>query len=162
MTVIPLTAASELDLAVDGADAVGTEGVLIKGGGAALVRERLIIASARQRLILVDATKSIGPLQNVTVPIAVVPFGWTYVLAQLQEVAAQVTLRVVDAKPVITDDGLYVLDAQFAKLMDPLRMHQSVKQIAGVVDTGIFAGYNPEIWVGDGAAEWALATPNGS
>lgn len=156
MTVIPLTEARDLDLAVDGADAIGTEGVLIKGGGAALVRERLVIASARHRLILVDDSKPIGPLHNVSVPIAVIPFGWTYVMAQVLTFAAQVTLRTLEAKPIVTDDGLYVLDAQFANLSDPLAMHQSLKLIEGVADTGIFAGYNPEIWVGNAQTEWPL------
>lgn len=156
LRVESLDAMPHLDLAVDGADAVGSEQVLIKGGGAALVRERLVMASAGSALILVDDKKPIGPFRHVTVPIAVVPFGWAYVRDRVQAWAPEVELRQHQSRPVVTDDGLYLLDAHFDELADPVGFHQSLRLVEGVVDTGIFAGYRLEVWVSDGVAVWPL------
>lgn len=156
LIVQALPALSELDLAVDGADAVGPNGVLIKGGGAALVRERLVIAAAQRTLILIDAGKPVGALRNVIVPVAVIPFGWTVVQRRLHELADAVDLRRVEGSPVVTDDGLYVLDAYFSLLAYPEQVHRAFKVIEGVVDTGIFVGYRTEIWASDGDQVWPI------
>ncbi len=146
----------EVDLAVDGADAVSPDRVLIKGGGAALVRERLVIASAGSTLILVGDDKPTGPFYHVTVPIAVVPFGWAYVRDCVRRLTDHVELRRQESLPVVTDDGLYLLDAHFDEVRDPIGLHQALKLTEGVVDTGIFAGYQPEVWISDGVAVWPL------
>lgn len=154
LIIKPLEDFSELDLVVDGADAVGPEGTLIKGGGAALVRERLLIAAAKRVQILLDATKPVGPLSNLVVPLAVVPFGWRLVKAAVAPQVDWVKLRTRAGKPQVTDDGLYVLDVHYGALDDPQSWHQNLKQLPGVVDTGIFFGYAPEIWMSDGESVW--------
>lgn len=157
--VVPLETLGTVDLAVDGADRVDPRGTLIKGGGAALVRERLIIASARQVFILVDASKPVDRLQDVVVPLAILPFGWRQTLVRLQDAVAQVSLREHAGQPVMTDDGLFVADARIHDLTDPEGWHVRLKMVPGVVDTGIFTGYEPQVWVshgtGDGPQRWA-------
>ncbi len=145
-----------LDLAVDGADRVNPERVMIKGGGAALVRERLVMSQARRALILVDSTKLAPRLQQVTVPLAILPFAWPATLARIQEVTPEAYLRQVDGHPVMTDDGLYLVDAHVDDLPNPEDWHATVKMLPGVVDTGIFAGFPADVVVSDGEAVWPL------
>lgn len=154
IAVEPLEQFEQLDLAVDGADAVGPLGTLIKGGGAALVRERLILQSARRRLILVDFTKPLGDLSRTPVPVAVVPYGWAMARRHLKADAADVQLRQVGSVPVVTDDGLYILDVTGADLTYPAAVHERWKLVPAVADTGIFAGLGPEVWVSEGDAVW--------
>jgi len=150
LTVIPLESVSMIDFSVDGADAVNPDHVLIKGGGAALVRERLIIASAESTLILVDGSKPCTIFENVCVPVVVIPFGWSFTRDRLREFSYRVTLRCLGQEPFVTDDGLYILDAQFEKISDPKSLHRTLKMLDGVVDTGLFVGYHSTVWVSDG------------
>lgn len=154
LTVVPLESVSNMDLAIDGADAVDKNATLIKGGGAALVRERIIIASARRSLILVDASKTTQLFHQAIVPLAVIPFGWSQTRARVLHHAPVVSLRTREGHPVTTDDGLYILDATFDIIEDPLALHQRLKMIEGVVDTGLFVGYHPIVSVSDGSRIW--------
>ncbi len=156
LRVVPLETVATIDFAVDGADAVDVHGTLIKGGGAALVRERLIIAVAQQSLILVDDSKPMTTFENVTIPLAVIPFGWSNTRSRLQREAAAVTLRLAGESPKLTDDGLYILDAQFDVIEDAGALHRRLKLIDGVVDTGLFVGYRPVVWVSDGQRVWTM------
>lgn len=149
-------ALGELDLAVDGADQVNPAGVLIKGGGAALVRERLVMSQARQTLILVDSRKLMVAFEGVTVPVAILPFAWPSTLARIKQLCPQSELRQDHGQPVATDDGLYLVDARVEHLSDPAAWHASLKMLAGVVDTGIFAGFSAEVRVSDGDRVWRM------
>ena len=129
LIVKPLKDFSELDLVVDGADTVGREGTLIKGGGVALVPERLLIAAAKRVQILVDASKRRTFFRRR---------GSVWLEAGQRGGGPQadwVELRTQAGKP--------QLDA-------PQSLHQNLKQLAGLVDSGIFFGYAPEIWMSDG------------
>lgn len=153
LSVKALAELPELDLAVDGADAVGEDGTLIKGGGAALVRERLLIDAALHTVILIDNQKPRGSFRDVVVPVAVIPYGWRRACERISR-RAPATLRMRGAEPVVTDDGLYIVDAVFRQIDDAARVYADLKNLAGVVDVGLFLGYQPEVWVGDEQAVW--------
>lgn len=154
LTVVPLESLPFLDLAVDGADTVDERGVLIKGGGAALVRERLIIAASPRTLILVDEGKLVNAFHQVSVPLAIIPYGWRHTLDRLSRLTDGASLRASPAGPVVTDDGLYVVDVKVDAIPNPEEWHRRFKAVEGVVDTGLFVGYATEVWVRDrGRAE---------
>jgi ribose 5-phosphate isomerase A len=158
LPVQPPEAVEHLDLAVDGADQVNPAGVLIKGGGAALVRERLVMSQARQALILVDSRKLRAQFEAVTVPVAVLPFAWPATLARIKQWCPEAELRRDHGQPVVTDDGLYLVDAPVERLSNPAARHAWLKMLPGVVDTGIFAGFSVDVRVSDGLTVWRMAS----
>lgn len=152
--VVPLETVDHLDLVVDGADAVDEAGSLIKGGGAALVRERLIMRSARQAWVLVDQSKVVPQFHDVVVPLAVIPYGWRQTMSRLERIGVS-RLRTDDGRPILTDDGLYIVDLRVPVIDDPHAWHRHLKMEDGVVDTGLFAGYPVTTWVSDGQRVWS-------
>ncbi|NMP21459.1 ribose-5-phosphate isomerase RpiA [Sulfobacillus harzensis] len=155
LDVVPLESLEHVDLAVDGADAVDAHGALIKGGGAALVRERLVIAAARHTMILVDSSKVMNAFKRVRLPIAIIPFGWRQTLSRLNGLGVgTASLRRKGEGPVVTDDGLYIADLAIGNIAVPDMLHHELKRIDGVVDTGLFLDYPTAIWVSDGLTVW--------
>ncbi len=139
-----------LDYAIDGADFLDPTGILIKGGGGALVRERMILDAADRTVILVDASKLVDRLDGCQIPVAVVPFGWRVLVAKLKTLGAVVQLRYHQSEPFVTDDGLWILDTVWNPVPDPVALHHQLKSLPGVVDTGIFVGYQGQVWISDG------------
>lgn len=150
LVVRPFNGVKRLDYAIDGADAVNPQGVLVKGGGGALVREKLLLASAFRSLILVDPSKLVPSLARVTIAVAVVPFGWRHVASSIMELGAQVTLRRHNGRLFVTDDELCILDCRWDTVFDVDAMHYRLKAVVGVVEIGLFIGYHPRVWVSDG------------
>ncbi len=116
---IPLTdlsANTQIDLTIDGADEVSPGGDLIKGLGGALLREKIVAVNSRRLVIVVDQTKLVQRLgQRAALPIEVVPFGWSTHLSFLRELGAEPALRHGEAGPFLTDDGHYIIDARFSR-----------------------------------------------
>lgn len=154
ISVIDPDQVRELDLVIDGADWVNRQGVLIKGGGASLVRERLVLSLAQRGLIVVDSQKPVERFVDVTVPVAVIPYAVSHTLKRIRHHADQASVRLVEGDPLRTDDGLYIVDAKLSRLDDPRHWHETVKLLEGVVDTGIFVGYPCDIVVSDGQKVW--------
>lgn len=156
VALVPWDAVDTLDFSVDGADAVNAEHDLIKGGGRALVRERLVMVQSREAWILVDASKPTTVFHNVTVPIAILPYAWGQTRERIKRMSPWVQLRQENGDPVVTDDGLYIVDARFDTLDNPGAVHRSLKLVEGVVDTGLFVGYPTVVWVSDGVtvSQW--------
>lgn len=149
-----------LDYAIDGADYVDSVGTLIKGGGGALVRERMLLESAIRTLILIDDSKPVASLDRCVIPVAVVPFGWRTIKDKLLGQGAEAELRRHGDQPFMTDDGLFILDTRWNRVSHPLDLHRQLKLITGVVETGIFVGYHNHVWISDGTGvtRW---TPEG-
>ena len=140
---IPLTTLSEhpvIDVTIDGADEV-TEGMdLIKGGGGALLREKIVAQSSRREIIVVDESK-LSPLlgTNFTVPVEVVPFGSRTHAAFLKSIGATVSVRQNgDGSSFKTDQGNYILDCLFGPIEDPRQLAQRLNNRAGIVEHGLF------------------------
>ncbi len=151
---IPLTdlnAHPVVDLTLDGADEVDPEGNLIKGGGGALLREKIVASASCRFLIVVDETKLVARLAEVfPLPVEVVSFGWKVHEAGLRELGADPVLRVDAAgMPFRTDEGHHIIDCVFAGGISDLRAtDNAIRSRPGVVETGLFLDMSPEVFVG--------------
>jgi len=158
---IPLTTLSEhprLDLDVDGADEVDPELNLIKGGGGALVREKIVAKASSRLVVVVDESKVVSRLgERWAVPVEVVPFGAPAVERRVVKMGASVNLRVENDEPYITDNGNMILDCRFKSEFDPVRMERDLKYISGVVDNGLFTGLTDTVIVGTGSGYRTLS-----
>jgi ribose 5-phosphate isomerase A len=158
---IPLVDLSDvdyLDLTIDGADEVDSALHLIKGGGGALLREKLVACASRELTIICDDRKWKAMLGAFPLPVAVVPFGWKQTFRQLQEIGKEITLRPATegaGEPFVTDDGLYILDLHLGSIEDVPEMEHRIKQIVGVVEVGLFVNLATRVIVGypDGHTE---------
>jgi ribose 5-phosphate isomerase A len=140
-----------LDLSIDGADEVLLPSLdLIKGLGGALLREKLVAATSRFRIIIVDASKLVSALAaRHPVPVEVIPFGWRHTAARLAAFGARAVLRPHPSNasaPFVTDGGNYVLDCSFAPLAQPAALAAQLKSLAGVVDHGLFIGMTDRVY----------------
>ncbi len=136
-----------LDLTVDGADQLDEELRLIKGGGGALLREKIVATASGRMIVIADATKRVAVLGSHPLPLEVVQFGLTATRNMVIALAAdagcegEITLRQgADGKPFVTDSGNYILDCAFGKIEDPEDLDEALKLIPGVVENGMFLG----------------------
>ena len=148
-----------IDLAIDGADQVATGGerddaldpggALIKGGGAAHAREKLVDAAADRFLVVADPSKE-APRLDRSVPVEVLPAGRTAVAEAVREAGGEPTLRRAERKdgPVVTDNGNLVLDCAFGEIADPSALSATLSAVPGVVEHGLFVGIADEVHVG--------------
>lgn len=136
--LLELPAAGKLDLAVDGADEVDGLFNMIKGGGGALLREKMVAAAATRVAIIVDASKVVSMLGAFPLPVELVPFGHERTLHALNEMGLNADLRRRDGQLVITDNGNVIADCRLGMIDDPPALHQRLKSMTGVVDTGLF------------------------
>jgi ribose 5-phosphate isomerase A len=148
---IPLTDLDEhpeLDLAIDGADQVDPLFRLIKGRGAALLREKCVCDAAREVLIVVDPSKMVETL-DASVPVEVLPFAAGTIFRRLEALGADALLREGVRKdgPVITDNGNFIIDCGFGAITDPGRLEVEIGSIPGVMGCGLFSIYGEKITV---------------
>ncbi|WP_163538948.1 ribose 5-phosphate isomerase A [Gracilibacillus sp. YIM 98692] len=138
---IPLTDFTEvehIDLAIDGADEVDPQLQLLKGGGGSLVREKIVDTMAEKLIIIVDESKVVQQLGTFPLPIEVLPFGWNITAKQIALFGCVPTLRKKGKDVFISDNGNYILDCTFHNIMDPKALHEKLKLLVGVVETGFF------------------------
>ncbi len=128
----------QIDITIDGADEVDEHLNLIKGGGGALLREKIVSGQTRKNIIIVDETKLVKHLGAFPLPVEVVPFALTVVNRQLQQLGCTTTLRKNGNEEYITDNHNYILDCHFGKITDPAALHDKINAITGVVDNGLF------------------------
>jgi ribose 5-phosphate isomerase A len=133
--VLDLNAQGDLALYIDGADEADEHGVLIKGGGGALTREKVIAAASEKFICIIDDAKLVGSLGAFPLPVEVIPMARSYVARQLAKLGGQPVLR----EGVLTDNGNEILDVRNLRLADPLGMEDAIDRIAGVVTVGLFA-----------------------
>jgi ribose 5-phosphate isomerase A len=149
---IPLTTLAThpvIDVTIDGADEVDPNGNVIKGGGGALVREKIVAQATVREIIVVDRTK-LSPVLGTTwaVPVAVVPFGWHAQAVYLRGLGADVTRRAdAGGLPLTTDDGNFILDADFGPIDDLYALDRILNARAGIVGHGLFLGLTSEVVV---------------
>ncbi|MET0014316.1 MAG: ribose-5-phosphate isomerase RpiA [Sedimenticola sp.] len=133
--VIDLNAAGELDIYVDGADESNRHLHLIKGGGGALTREKIVAGASRKFVCIADGSKLVDVLGEFPLPVEVIPMARSHVARQLVKMGGTPVWR----ENFITDNGNIILDVHNLKIMEPVKMEQEINNIAGVVTTGIFA-----------------------
>ena len=144
--VLDLNATGPLALYVDGADECDPHGRLIKGGGAALTREKIIAEASAQFVCIIDASKQVPLLGAFPVPVEVIPMARSLVARKLVELGGQPVWR----EGVVTDNGNWILDVHNWRLADPVAMERDVNQIPGVVTCGLFARRGADVVVVDG------------
>ncbi|MGX5817128.1 ribose-5-phosphate isomerase RpiA [Chitinophaga lutea] len=148
---IPLKSLAEIDridVTIDGADEFTTSLMLIKGGGGALLREKLAALRSKEVIIIADSSKLVEKLGRFKVPLEVIPEAIPWVKVELGEVP--VTLRMRDNAPFITESGNYILDADFALLEHPVALAHQLKAISGVVEHGLFIDLASRVLMGEG------------
>ncbi|CAE7226236.1 rpiA [Symbiodinium sp. KB8] len=142
----------ELDLAIDGADEVDPRKNLIKGGGGAHLRERIVAATARELVVIVDEHKLVDVLgQRFLLPVEVVPLGWRHAAKRLRATDCEPKRRERDGQPFVTDNGNYVLDCKYDGIPDPAALATTLDGTVGVVDHGLFVGMAGRVIIGDEA-----------
>lgn len=131
----------QLDMAIDGADEIDPQLNLIKGLGGALLREKIVAASAAQLIIVADATKIVGVLgERASLPVEVIPFALPLCTRRLRELGAEPTLRRTPAGPFRTDEGNVILDCRWSSIADAPSLGVAIHAIPGVVEHGLFVG----------------------
>jgi ribose 5-phosphate isomerase A len=154
ITLVEADDAWVIDVAIDGADQVDPCFNLIKGGGGALLKEKIVAASAKQFIVLVDHTKRVPVLGgSFPLPIEVIPFGWGNTARAIEAVAqSRVVLRERNGSPFHTEAGHLIVDVHLSRIDSPRELEIALKMIPGVVETGLFVGRTNLLIVG---------TPNG-
>jgi ribose 5-phosphate isomerase A len=152
---IPLTtldAIDHIDIAIDGADEVDPQKNLIKGGGAAHTREKIVDALANSFIVVVDSGKLVDKLGSTfLLPVEVIPMARTPVIRALEKLGGQPTLRmgVKKAGPVVTDQGNLVIDVKFSAIDNPAELEKTINNIPGVLENGLFVGVTDVVLVGE-------------
>jgi ribose 5-phosphate isomerase A len=140
---IDLNTSGDLELYIDGADEATADGALIKGGGAALTREKVIAAASKRFVCIIDDSKLVPVLGTFPLPVEVIPMARSYVARQLVKLGGQPVWR----EGVTTDNGNPILDVHNLKLNDPKAFESAVNQIAGVVTVGLFARRRADVLI---------------
>ncbi|MEO6339467.1 MAG: ribose-5-phosphate isomerase RpiA [Caulobacteraceae bacterium] len=152
--LVELGAAGEIDLTVDGADEIGPGLSLIKGGGGALLREKLVWEASRRCVVIADAAKKVARLGRFPLPVEVVAFGHETTLRRLFDALAEAdlgaapALRKRDGKPFVTDNGGLIYDIPCGAIVDPSLLAAALKSVTGVVEHGLFLDLADEALIG--------------
>ena len=150
---IPLIDFSEsmfIDLTIDGADEIDGNLNMIKGGGAALLQEKIVASVSRKEIIVGSKTKMVDHLGSFPLPVEVIPFGWQVVFNQLESLNGNPDLRLNNGQPLLTDQGNYIVDCHFRKIGNPKLLENNINMIPGVVENGLFINLCTKMILADG------------
>jgi ribose 5-phosphate isomerase A len=128
-----------LDIYIDGADEIDAHGYMVKGGGAALTREKIVASLAKQFVCIADESKLVKALGVFPVPVEVIPMASKRICAQFAAMGGEAVVRQQDGAPLVTDNGQHIVDVHGLVVADPLAFESQVNQWPGVVTVGIFA-----------------------
>ncbi len=152
---IPLTTLDEfqqIDVTIDGADEIDSELRLIKGGGGALLREKIVASASRQLVIIADSTKQVPVLGKFPLPVEVIPFAQALIEKKIATLGASVKVRQrADGNAFVTDGGHHILDCSFGRISDPAALASQLESMPGVVEHGLFIGMADVVLIGKGA-----------
>lgn len=137
--VFDLNDVTSLSVYIDGADEITASGAMIKGGGAALTREKIVASVADKFVCIADGSKLVGMLGKFPLPVEVIPMGHAAVARKLSALGGEPRLRLKDGKPLVTDNGCYILDLVGLQIADPVALEAQINNIVGVVTVGLFA-----------------------
>ncbi|WP_156417450.1 ribose-5-phosphate isomerase RpiA [Paenibacillus etheri] len=161
---IPLVAFGDidsLDLTIDGADELDSSLQLIKGGGGALLREKIVASNSTRMIVIADEGKVVSTLGKFPLPVEIVPFAWEWTVAELAKLGCQPELRRSGEELYRTDNGNYIADCRFEAIEAAPKLALTIQNIPGVVDHGLFIGIAAMAIVGklDGSIEIIEAQP---
>lgn len=162
INVVSLEEAKWLDLTIDGADEFDPQLNLIKGGGGALLQEKIVATASDQMIVITDAAKEVAQLGAFPLPVEVVPFGWQTTRALIEEMLVSMdvlgrntSLRLNGSQPFVTDEGNYIVDCHLNRIGNPRQLSLVLNQIPGVVENGLFIDICDMVIIGgsDGKVE---------
>ncbi|KAF6637519.1 ribose-5-phosphate isomerase RpiA [Paenibacillus sp. LX16] len=136
--IIPFDQIGRLDVTIDGADEVNEQLVLVKGGGGALLREKIVESNSDRLIIIVDESKDVKVLGAFPLPVEVVPFASEWTLEALRQTGCKAEWRMTDGERFLTDNGNYIADCRYGTIENPQELEIRLNQIPGVVDNGLF------------------------
>lgn len=136
--LIDINTVDSIDITIDGADEFTDDLILIKGGGGALLNEKIVASLTKDEIIIADSTKKVDVLGKFKLPVEVIPFASNYVLNQIQLIKGLGNIRLVSGKPFITDHGNYIIDADFGLINNPFFLSDKLNTIEGIVGHGLF------------------------
>lgn len=139
IAVSELRAGLSLDVYVDGADEIDPRGNMIKGGGAALTREKIVASQAKKFVCIVDESKWVQVLGTFPLPVEVIPMAEQVLIERFQQKGGQARVRMKDDAALVTDNGQHIVDVWGLQIRDPLALEDEVSQWPGVVTVGVFA-----------------------
>ena len=143
----------ELAVYIDGADEIDGHGFMIKGGGAALTREKIVAAQSRRFVCIADLSKQVKVLGAFPLPVEVIPMAVRRVMRQFERMGGRAQVRERDGLPLVTDNGQHIVDVTGLQIADPLAFESEVSQLPGVVTVGVFAHQKANVCL--------LGTPSG-
>ncbi len=139
ITVFDLNQVERMSVYIDGADEINPQGAMIKGGGGALTREKIVASVADRFICIADASKLVEVLGKFPLPVEVIPMAVAAVSRRLASLGATPALRMKDGKPYVTDNGCHIIDAAGMQITDPVTLEVKINDIPGVVSVGLFA-----------------------
>ena len=151
--VVDLSHVQTMAVYIDGADEIDGHGYMVKGGGAALTREKIVAAQAKQFVCIVDQSKRVDVLGKFPLPVEVISMAVPQITRDFAAMGGQAVLRMRDGHALITDNGQHILDVHGMQLVDPLALETQISQWPGVVTVGIFAFQKADVCL--------MATPDG-
>jgi ribose 5-phosphate isomerase A len=151
--LIELADVDKLDLTIDGADEVDKDFNLTKGGGGALLREKIVASASEKLIIIVDESKLADKLGAFPLPVEITPFSWQYTKKMIDKFDCSSKIRKKDGEIFLTDNGNYILDCDFGQIDNPIKLSEELNKIPGVVENGIFAEMAEIVIVGFDSGE---------
>ncbi|MBB5644497.1 ribose-5-phosphate isomerase RpiA [Pedobacter cryoconitis] len=148
--LLPMEEVKSIDITIDGADEFDTQLNLVKGGGGALFREKIVASLTKNEIIIADSGKLVAQLGKFKVPIEVVPLALNYVVQQLSKLNGKGEVRMKDNSPFITDNHNIIVDADFGLISDPAALAESLNRIEGILAHGLFVQLTSKIIMGKG------------
>ena len=139
ITVYDANEVDRLSVYIDGADEIDHQGFMVKGGGAALTREKIVAGMADRFVCIADASKLVDVLGQFPLPVEVIPMSAALIARRFAQMGGEATLRMKDGQPLVTDNGQHILDVRGLKVSNPLQFETEVSQWPGVVTVGVFA-----------------------
>ncbi|MFJ3045333.1 ribose-5-phosphate isomerase RpiA [Herbaspirillum chlorophenolicum] len=137
--VFDLNDVDTMPVYIDGADEINAAGAMIKGGGAALTREKIVASVAQKFVCIADGSKLVDVLGKFPLPVEVIPMSQAVVARKLGALGGEPRLRIKDGKPVVTDNGCYIIDVLGLSITEPADIEDKINNIVGVVTNGLFA-----------------------
>ncbi|UOQ48662.1 ribose-5-phosphate isomerase RpiA [Gracilibacillus caseinilyticus] len=136
--MLKMSEVNKIDVAIDGADEATANFALIKGGGGALLREKMIASIAKQFIVVIDPSKYVERLGQFPLPVEIITFGWEITSSQISLLGCKPILRRGNQAPFVTDNGNYIVDCYFDSIVDRDGMNTALNSIPGVVENGLF------------------------
>lgn len=150
IVITDISEIKSIDITIDGADEFTEDLTLVKGGGGALFREKIVASLTREEIIIADASKKVDRLGKFPVPVEVVPFAYNYVCQQLKGISKSFSLRKKEGNPFLTDQSNYIIDIDFGLMEDPAAISRKLNDIEGILCHGIFINLAQQVIMGIG------------